>query len=439
MNFRVQPDPPPEVFRARREAVSHALGAGVLVLPAAPVQHASRDTERPYWPDRELYYLTGLSEPGTVAVLSGGGDARLTVFSRERDADAELWAGPRLGPEGAARRSAADDGYPLSDLGQKLADLLRPADMVFSRAGQDAHVDALVAEALQHTRARGPRTGTGPRGVIDPGVLLDELRLIKDASEVDAIRAACAVTLAGHRAGAAAIAAGVGEWVIQAAVDGAFLRGGAHGPAFETIVGSGANACVLHYVANAGEIGAGDLVLVDAGANVGMYHGDVTRTYPANGVFSGPQRDVYQLVDAARAAGIDATRPGATIADVHEASTRVLTRGLVDLGVLTGDVDTLIEDGAHKPWFPHQTSHWLGLDVHDVGNYAAEGAPRTLEAGMVFTIEPGLYFRPGGGPDTFEGIGVRIEDDVVVTPEGREVLTAGLPTSAGDIEDLLRS
>lgn len=408
-----------------------------MVLPAAAIQHASRDTERPYAPDRELYYLTGLTEPASLAVLVGG---ELVLFVQERDPKTELWAGPRLGPEGAEELVDPDACHPLSELPDRLPDLLGRGDRIHYRLGRGGEVERMVLRALQSARARGPRTGSGPRAVVDPGEILDELRLVKDDAELARIRHACVLTVAGHRAGAEAVGPGAGEWVVEAAIEGTFRSSGATGPGFDTIVGSGANACVLHYVRNADVIGESDVVLVDAGAEVGLYHGDVTRTWPASGAFTGPQRDVYSLVDHARAAAIEAVAPGASIGDVHDRAVRVLTEGLVDLGVLDGDVDDLVEEGAHKAYFPHQTSHWLGLDVHDPGDYAREGAARMLEPGMVFTVEPGLYFRPEAGDDggagDFAGVGIRIEDDVLVTEEGREVLTAALPTAVEDVEEL---
>jgi Xaa-Pro aminopeptidase len=298
----------------------------------------------------------------------------------------------------------------------------------------------MVIAALAHARTRGARTGSGPREITDPGEILDELRLIKDEVEIDRLRRAAEISVGGHLAGAGAVAPGTGEWVVEAAVDGAFRAAGAKGPGFETIVGSGGNACVLHYVDNSATIGDGDLVLVDAGAEYGLYHGDITRTYPASGRFSDRQREVYDLVEASRRAGVSAVMPGVTMSEVHEAVLRVLVDGLVALGVLEGAVDDLIEAGAHKSFFPHQTSHWLGLDVHDPGDYARGGVSRTLRPGMVFTIEPGLYFRPegaGGEVTHFSDIGIRIEDDVLVTEKGCEVLSAALPTVGSDVEQLV--
>jgi Xaa-Pro aminopeptidase len=440
MNTNESSGPPTPDFAARRTAVFDRLGDGALLLPAAPVQYSSRDTERDYVPDRELYWVTGLSEPGTVAVLVGGRDPRFVVFARERDPEGELWAGPRLGPEAAGDEAGADEAHALDELVPRLADLLVGVDRIHYRLGAGGDLEHVVRGALARARARGPRTGTGPRGIVDPGETLDDLRLVKDPAELSAIRRACDVTVEGHRAGASRIAPGAGEWEIEAAIEASFRSAGATRPGFDTIVGSGPNACVLHYVDNTDRVPDEGLVLVDAGAEVGFYHGDVTRTYPASGRFTPRQRDVYQLVDAARRAGVGAVRPGATVADVHLATARTIVGGLVDLGVLRGEIDGLLEQTAYKPFFPHQTSHWLGLDVHDPGDYARADVSRALETGMVLTVEPGLYFAAGGQGQIapgFEGIGVRIEDDVVVTDQGHELLTADLPTEWSAVEALV--
>lgn len=432
---------PIPMLEGRRKAVFGALARGVLVLPAAPVQFSSRDGERPYHPDRELFYLTGATEPDTVAVLVGGDEPRFVLFVRERDPEGELWRGARLGIEGAVERFRPDECHPIGKLTEVLPDLLRTGERIFYRLGRGDELERLVLQALGFRRARGARTGSGPLGVTDPGAILDELRLVKDAHELALLRRAAELTVAGHRAAARAIAPGEGEWAIEAALHTAFRGAGAGGAGYESIVGSGANACVLHYVENASVIGRDALVLIDAGAEYGLYHGDVTRTYPAGGRFHGVQRDVYDIVEAARVAAVGAVRPGAPIADVHAAATRVLVDGLVALGALAGDAEQLIKDEKHKPFYPHQTSHWLGLDVHDPGDYARDGVSRSLEPGMVLTIEPGLYFRPDheGTPTRLAGIGVRIEDDVLVTGDGCEVLTRALPTAADEVEALVRS
>lgn len=430
---------PPSVFETRRDAALRALGDGVMVLPAAPVSLRSRDTEFPYRPDSELFYLTGLLEPETVAVLVGGAEPRTMLFVRERDPEAELWSGPRMGPDGAAEVSGVREVHPRGELEGRLAGLLGGGDRIHVRLGRHPGLDAAVVAALAQARSRGARTGTGPRAVVDPGEILDEFRLRKDVHELQRMRAAAALTLEGHRAGVGVIRAGAGEWEVEAAIDAAFRTGGGSGPGYETIVGSGPNACVLHYVANSRIIEDGDLVLVDAGAEFGLYQGDVTRVYPASGTFTAEQRAVYEVVDAARVAGLARVAPGVSVADVHRSAVAVLAEGLVALGVLSGPADDVVAQESYRPLFPHQTSHWLGLDVHDPGDYTVGGASRVLEPGMVLTVEPGLYFPAGseGGAARFAGMGVRLEDDILVTEGGGEILTAALPTAMDAIEGLL--
>lgn len=429
---------PAQLFARRRAAVLHALDGGVMVLPAASPRFRSRDTEYRYRPDSELYYLSGATEPGTVAVLTGGDDPRFVLFVHDRDSEAELWAGPRLGPDAAEERFGADAAYSLTELETRLPAFLKGGDRIHFRLGGSGQIHRLVLAALEQARARGARKGSGPRGVLDPGEILDPLRILKDEHEIERIRAACSVSEAGHRAAMAAVAPGVGEWVVEAEVNAAFRRAGAAGPGFDTIVGSGANGCVLHYAANGGTMREGDLVLVDAGAEVDLYNGDITRTMPASGRFTPQQRAVYDVVEAARTAAIAVVRPGVPMSDVHDAAVSVLIEGLLSMGVIRGDAEEARAGAAQRSFFPHQTSHWLGLDVHDPGDYAKAGVSRLLEPGMVFTVEPGLYFS-GEGEDAsaFQGIGVRIEDDVLVTEDGHENLTDHLPTSAEDMERLV--
>jgi Xaa-Pro aminopeptidase len=432
----------PEAFRRRRERVFQALGGDAMVLPGASIQLASRDTEHRFRPDSELFYVTGVDEPEAVAVLRGYADEeRFVLFVRPRDPKAELWNGPRMGPEEAKSRHRADAAYPLGELEERLPKLLEGAGRVHYRLDQGARVEALVRGALRHARARGPRTGAGPRGVIDPGEILDDLRLIKDEEEQERLRRAAAVTAEGVGAAMRAVRPGAGEWELEAALESTFRMRGADGPGYLSIVASGANACVLHYVENSRRVGADDLVLIDAGAAVDLYSGDITRTFPAAGTFTPAQRAVYVVVERARARAVAAVRPGATIADVHAEAVRALTEGLVEMGVLDGDPAALIEGKRHEAFYPHRTSHWLGMDVHDPGDYARAGVDRSLEPGMVLTVEPGLYFSPSqdGVPERFSGIGVRIEDDVLVTLDGCEVLTAGVPTAPEEVEAWVRS
>ncbi len=433
----------PAPFAARRRQVFERLGDRALVLPSAPQMRRSRDTEYPYRPDSELQWVTGIDEPAAVAVLRGHSDGnRFVLFVRDRDPDAELWTGPRPDPEALRERHGADAVYPITELAERLPRMLRGSSAVAFRLGEGRPAEHPVVEALRSARLRGARKGRGPRAIIDPGEILDELRLRKSPDELERMRAAADLTVAAFHQVAPLMVAGAGEWQIQGRLDGAFRAGGGQGPAYESIVGSGPNACVLHYVANDRELAAGDLVLIDAGASVAHYAADLSRTFPVDGRFRPERRAVYEIVEAARAQALAVVAPGARIADVHRAATECITRGLVDLGVLGADEAS--DPAAHHPYFPHQTSHWLGQDVHDVGDYQVAGESRVLEPGMVLTIEPGLYFSAlavggaSGRADAFEGIGVRIEDDVVVTATGYENLTAAMPTDPDEIEALVR-
>ena len=453
MNRRT-PTVPAARLRERQAAVSRALGGGVMLLPGSAVHRRSRDTDYPHRPDNELYWLTGVTEPDAVAVLlgdahpasgAGGGEdpGRLLLFTRPRDPDAELWTGLRLGPAGWREVSGAREAYALAEAEAHLPGLLRRAESVHFRLGVHPRWERMVVETLEWSRTRGTRKGEGPGSVVDPGGILDELRLRKDPWELERIREAAALTVAGFRALAAELRPGVPEWRLQAVLEAAFRGGGGEGPAYESIVGSGENACVLHYVSNDDVAEDGELVLVDAGASVAWYAADITRTLPVSGRFTPEQRAVYQVVERARAASVAAVRPGAAVSDVHDATVRVLTEGLVALGILQGSVEELVKAEACKPFYPHQTSHWLGLDVHDVGDYGLRGVSRPLEPGMVLTVEPGLYFGPaaveaaGEAVAPYRGMGIRIEDDVLVTAEGHENLTAALPTDPDAIEALM--
>jgi Xaa-Pro aminopeptidase len=415
------------------------LGGGVMVLPAAPILKRSRDTEIRYRPDSELFYLTGAVDSGVVAVLGDTDETPFILFVPERDPAVELWSGPRLGPEEAKEILGADACFPLHSLEDRLPSILQRHNRVLFRLGSDSRVEGLVQEGLRWARGPGSRKGEGIRAVVDPGNILDGLRLVKEPEEIEQIRRATSLTASAFRETLGRAGPGMGEWEVEAMLDSAFRKAGASGPAFPTIVGSGPNACVLHYVENQAVIGPDDMVLLDGGAELGLYAGDVTRTFPANSRFTPAQRDIYDLVLRAHSRAVGMVRPGATIAGMHEAAQRELTRGLVELGVLEGELDELMVAGGAKSFFPHQTSHWLGLDVHDVGDYAVSGDPRVLEAGMVLTIEPGLYFpvNPDSPTHPFHGLGVRIEDDILVTEGGSENLTGSLPVAAEDVEALV--
>ena len=425
------PPPPfaPEVFQRRRERLLERIGNGVALIPAAPELLSSRDTDVPYRSGSDLYYLTGFREPQTLAVIAGhdAGES-FTLFVRPREPAREVWTGIRLGVEGALAATGATAAYPIGELEARLFDLVVGADAIHYPVGADTHLDEIVRDMMVRARQGRARSGVGPVAVRDLEATLGEMRRIKGPEELERMRAAARIAMAGHEAARAVVRPGVGEWEVQAALEAAFRAHGADGPAFPSIVGSGPNATVLHYTANDRRIEEGDLVLIDAGAAWGLYCSDITRTIPASGGFSEPQQDVYDVVDTARRAAIDLARPGSSVAAMHDAAVRVLCAGLLDLGLLAAaGVDEVVETAAYKRYFMHQTSHWLGLDVHDPGLYREGAEPVTLQPGMVLTVEPGLYLSAGdeGLPEEFRGIGVRIEDSVVVTDGEPEVITRG--------------
>ena len=435
------PDPmlgfSPDIFAARRERVLACLGGSALLLCSTANASGGR-----YRPDSDLFYLTGVTEPGAVAVLRPDGeDGDFVLFVLPRNSEEERWSRERFGPERAREIFGADATYSSDGLPEHLPKLLAEADELYFRLGTESPEQGLVMDMLQTARLRGARKGVGPRGIIDPGRLLDPMRLIKNPEELERMRRAATITVEAFTQMLRAVRPGVGEWELEGILDGAFRQKGAGGPAYPTIVGSGPNACVLHYVDNDRAAREGDLVLVDAGAEVDLYGSDVTRTLPVSGSFTAPQRTIYDLVLEAHDRAIECVRPGVSVESIHHAALDVLVEGLITLGVIEGDRAEVIESEAHKPYFPHQTSHWLGLDVHDVGDYASSGVPRALEPGMVLTVEPGLYFQGpferAGVAEKYVGLGIRIEDDVVVTAEGHEVLTAGLPVSVDEIEPLV--
>lgn len=429
------------IYASRRSRVQELLGeSGILVVPASPEIVVGRDIDTRYRPDADLYYLTGYREPGAVLVLGpASADEPYTLFVRPRDPNAERWTGVRGGPEAAAAEFGAV-AYPITELEERLPGLLAAAETIyFPLESGRPEVEHLVRRALANGRRTRQRTGIGPRTLRDPGSLLDEARIIKDPHEIELIAAAATLSAEAFLDVVPLIKPGVGEWEIEAALTYGFRRRGADGEAFASIIASGPNATVLHYIDNDRVMKAGELLLIDAGAIRRGYSGDISRTFPVSGRFAPLQREIYDAVLAAHDRAIAAIRPGATIAGVHEISRRTLTEALLGLGILDGDPDEIIEEEQYKPFFPHQTSHWLGLDLHDVGDYARGGESRILEPGMVLTVEPGLYFPPDDDrvPPELRGTGIRIEDDVVVTDSGHEILTEMLPTAATDLEALM--
>jgi Xaa-Pro aminopeptidase len=424
----------------RREHFLERLGKGIAILPAARTKYRSRDTEIRFRQDSDFFYLTGFDEPDAVAVLTPHDpERRFTMFVRPRDAEREVWDGVRAGVDGARSVFGADAAHTVQELEDLLRELLEPADAIHYALGSDPVLDSIITELVVSFRRTRQRAGRGPVSIVDPGEVLGEMRVVKEAAELDRLRLAARINVEGHLAAMRAARPGAGEWEMEAAMESTWRDLGAGGPAYPSIVASGPNATTLHYTTNDRRALDGELVLIDAGCESGLYCSDITRTFPVSGRFSTPQRAVYELVLAAEEAAIAAVRPGAPFSAIHTAALEVLVPGMLALGLLKGDADELIAGGDHKRFFMHQTSHWLGLDVHDVGLYAREGEPVTLREGMVLTVEPGIYVQNDAPdvPDEYRGIGVRIEDNVVVTADGREVLTRGVPVAVDEIEALL--
>lgn len=425
--------------KRRKQLMRIAGDDAILILPAAPERIRSRDTHYPYRQDSDFWYLSGFAEPDAVLVLvPGRKHGESLLFCRERDPDREGWDGPRVGPEGAVDGLGLDDAYPIDDLDEILPGLLEGRTRVYYHFGRDTEFDLKLIGWLNRVRAQVRQGAQPPHEFLELGHLLDELRLFKSKDELKLMQRAADISVEAHRVAMRAARPGLREYELQAEIERVF-RGHDGYPAYGSIVGAGANACVLHYVANTAPIKDGDLVLVDAGAEYRGYAADITRTFPANGRFSKEQRALHDLVGAAQQAAMAQAKPGATYEAGHEAAVRTLTEGLLKLGLLKGKLEKNISDGSYKRYYRHKTGHWLGLDVHDVGDYRIDGESRLLEPGMVFTIEPGLYVAPDDKTvhAKWRGIGIRTEDDVVITKGGHDVLTGKLASSADEIETFM--
>ena len=438
----------PAVFAARREAFMQKLGpSAVAVVRSLPERLRNGDAFHPFRQHSDIVYLTGFVEPDTTLILRPGAETeKFVMFVRPRDPEMEVWDGKRAGVEGAKQIYGADAAYPAAELHQKLGELIANHEELHYGLGLDDKFDALIAANIARLRKMEKKGQRPPRAVIDPRDALHELRLHKRPEELAALRKASAISCDAHVAAMRAGKPGTFEHDLDALIDYTFRKRGGSGPGYTTIVGAGENATILHYIENRCAIADGDLVLVDAGCEYDHYTADITRTWPANGKFTGPQRDVYELVLATQKAAVAMVKPGVTLDEIHDHCVRSLTTGMIDLGLLSGSVDERIEDKTFRRYYMHGTSHWLGLDVHDVGAYTRDGKARPLEPGMVITVEPGLYIAPLGGhlddqeiPRALRGIGVRIEDDVLVTEVGHEVLTAACPKEVADVEAACRS
>ncbi|MEC5162428.1 MULTISPECIES: Xaa-Pro aminopeptidase [unclassified Janthinobacterium] len=438
-------------FAARRAALlAQMQPGGVAVLQTAPEVTRNSDCDYPYRHDSYFYYLSGFAEPESVLVLLAAGPraaARCILFCRAKNSEREIWDGFRHGPEGARLACGVDAAFPIDELDAEMVKLLADAPAIYYALGSSNELDAQVKLWLRDVRSQARSGVTAPAVVHNVLGLLDEMRLFKDDGEQAVMARAAAISGQAHARAMRATRPGMREYQIEAELLYEFRRHGAQSPAYTSIVAAGANACVLHYSANNALVADGDLVLIDAGCELDGYAADISRTYPANGRFSAAQRQLYELVLAAQAAALDAVRPGRLYQGIHDAAVAVLAQGMLDLGLLArdqvGGVDDVIANQSYRQFYMHGTGHWLGMDVHDVGAYresAREGKPwRALQAGMTLTVEPGLYVRPGAGvPERFWHTGIRIEDDVLVTPAGHTVLSAAAPKSVADIEALMR-
>ncbi len=456
------------VYAERRARVAQHLGPqGIALIPTAPERQRNRDNDFPYRHDSYFHYLTGFTEPNAFLVITG--DGRSTLLCAPKDMEREIWDGYRLGPDAAPAALGVDAALSINELDTQLPRLLENRDAVWFPFAIHEGLESRVAGWLQKVRARVRFGALCPEQQHDLCGLLDEMRLFKDAHEQDTMRRAAAISARAHvramQTSARMLRAGqdLREYHLDAELLHEFRMAGSQFPAYGSIVAAGANACVLHYRADAAPVRAGELVLIDAGCELDGYASDITRTFPADGTFTGPQRTLYDLVLASQDAAIAATKPGARFTDPHEATVKVLAQGMLDVGLLdrnkVGTVDDVIEKRAYFPFYMHRTGHWLGMDVHDCGSYVEPGESgevterrdplsneviknrpsRILRPGMVLTIEPGIYVRPGPGvPEQFHHIGIRIEDDAIVTAGGCELITRGVPVKADEIEALMR-
>lgn len=425
---------------ARRTQLMKAIGKNaVAIIPGASEVTRSRDTHYRFRQDSDFRYLTGFPEPDSIAVLAPGrADGAYLLFVRKRDAEREIWDGRRAGPEGAVADYGADQAFTIDEFDRMLPSLLAGREVVHYSLGEHPELDGRITRVVRDLRELSRRGAAAPYTFTALDISLHEMRLFKRPLEAEIMRRACRYTAQAHCLAMQTTKPGMFEWQIGAVLHAEFERHDMP-PGYGSIIGGGDNACILHYVENNMVLKDGDLLLIDAGGELEGYSADITRTFPVNGKFSGPQKAVYDVVLAANEQAITALKAGASSGKPHETALKVLTQGMVDLGLLQGTVDGLIESGAYRQFYMHGTGHWLGMDVHDVGRYRFGGKPRKFEPGMVMTVEPGLYIAPGtpNVPEAFLGIGIRVEDDVLVTEKGPEVLTAGVPKHTADIEALM--
>jgi Xaa-Pro aminopeptidase len=421
-------------YQRRRKQLAKSMVAGVAIIPTSVEAARNRDTQYLYRFDSYFYYLTGFAEPEAVVVIVAGKSPQSILFCREKDIAREIWDGHRHGPKAAQKNFAFDAAYPIAKLDEMMPKLIADQAALHFPLGADSAWDARVVRWINQVKAQVRSGISAPAEIKDVRTLLDDMRLIKDADELKMMRGAAAIASDAHRRAMQTTQPGMMEYEVEAELAHEFRRRGSQAPAYTSIVAGGSNACVLHYVENNDRLNDGDLLLIDAGCELNGYASDITRTFPVGGKFSAAQRDVYELVLAAQAKAIESVKPGASFEAYHDAALRVLVRGMIDLKLCKGSVDKVIENGDYRQFYMHRTGHWLGLDVHDAGDYKKNGKSVKLQPGMVLTVEPGCYIRPAKNvPKAFWNIGIRIEDDVLVTKSGRDVLTHP-PKTVRDIE-----
>jgi Xaa-Pro aminopeptidase len=433
---------PTKSFSDRRRHLSSQMQQGVAIIPTAPEQVRNRDAHFPYRFDSYFYYLTGFREPEAVLVIVAGveeGVSKRILFCREKNAEREIWDGFRFGPEAAQETFGFDEAYSIAKLDELMPKLLAGQHAIYYSLGHNEAWDARVVGWINQVRQQSRSGIAAPAEIRDVHLLLDEMRLFKAPEELRVMRHAAKISGGAHRRAMRKTRPGMNEYEVEAELLHEFRRHGAQAPAYTPIVAGGANACILHYVENNTRLNAGDLLLIDAGCELDGYAADITRTFPVDGKFSAAQRDLYELVLSAQAAAIAEVRPGNSWDASHNAALRVLAQGFIDLGLCHGSVDEVIQSGDYKRFYMHRTGHWLGLDVHDTGEYKHNGEWRALQPGMTLTVEPGCYIRPADDvPAHLWNIGIRIEDDVAVTETGCEVLTSAAPKTVAEIEELMK-
>ncbi|RNM25531.1 Xaa-Pro aminopeptidase [Dickeya undicola] len=430
-----------EYLRRRLALLDKMVPGSTAILFAAPEAQRNADSDYPYRQSSDFWYFTGFNEPEAALLLikSDENHHHSVLFNRVRDVTAEIWFGRRLGQEAAPAKLGVDRALPFNEIGEQLHLLLNGLDVVYHAQGEYAYADKLVFAALETLRTGGKRKGfNAPTTLTDWRPWVHDMRLFKSAAEIDILRRAGEISALAHTRAMEKCRPGMFEYQLEGEIHHEFTRHGARYPSYNTIVGSGENACILHYTENESQMRDGDLVLIDAGCEYQGYAGDITRTFPVNGKFTPAQRAIYDIVLESEVRAIEMFAPGRSIREVNEEVVRIMLRGLIKLGLLQGDVDTLFAEQAHRQFFMHGLSHWLGMDVHDVGDYGTADRGRILEPGMVLTVEPGLYIAPDADvPPEYRGIGIRIEDDIVITANGNEVLTSGVVKDPNEIEALM--